>query len=82
MWIKSLAQGHLLLVGIEPGTSRSRVLCFTTAPQRSLVLEKKIVKCFSPYMGMAAILFNDAGRFSQTDNTPSTEGPVFREEDF
>ena len=28
---------HLLLVGIEPGTSRSRVRCFTTAPQRSTV---------------------------------------------
>ena len=24
-----------MLVGIEPGTSRSRVRCFTTAPQRS-----------------------------------------------
>ena len=35
---------HLLLVGIEPGTSRSRVRCFTTAPQRSIglsVQEKK-----------------------------------------
>ena len=26
---------HLLFVGIVPGTSRSRVRCFTTAPQRS-----------------------------------------------
>ena len=25
-----------MLVGIEPGTSRSRVRCFTTAPQRSV----------------------------------------------
>ena len=26
-----------MLVGIEPGTSRSRVRCFTTAPQRSIL---------------------------------------------
>ena len=29
------------------------------------VLEMKIFKCFSPYMGMAAILFNNAERFEQ-----------------
>ena len=28
-------------------------------------------------MGMAAILFNDAERFEQIDNTPSTEGPMW-----
>ena len=39
------------------------------------VLEKKIFKCFLPYMGIADILFNDAVPFEQTD-TSSTESPV------
>ena len=30
-----------------------------------LVLEKKIFKCFSPHMGMVAILFNDVERLQQ-----------------
>ena len=34
-------------------------------------------KCFSPYMGMAAILFNHAEWFEQIDDMPSTEGPVW-----
>ena len=42
-----------------------------------LVLEKKIFKCFSPYMGMAAILFNDAERFEQIDDMPMTEGTIW-----
>ena len=29
---------------------------------------------FLPYMGIVAILFNDADLFEQTDNIPSTEG--------
>ena len=29
---------------------------------------------FLPYIGMAAIFFNDAEAFEQIDNTPSTEG--------
>ena len=33
-----------------------------------------ILKCFLPYVGMAAILLNDAEQFEQIDNTPSTEG--------
>ena len=41
-----------------------------------LVLEKKIFKCFSPYMGMAAILFKNAELFEQIDNMPLTEGPM------
>ena len=46
---------------------------------------------FLTYMGMAAILFNDAEPFEQSVNVPSTEGPMrnlvqnwstgFREED-
>ena len=28
-------------------------------------------------MGMVDILFNDAEQFEQTDNTPSTESPVW-----
>ena len=46
---------------------------------------------FLPYLGMAAILFNDAEPFEQSVNIPSTEGPHvksgancssgFREED-
>ena len=42
-----------------------------------LVLEKKIFMCFIPYIGMAAILFNDSELFEQTDNTPSREGPMW-----
>ena len=41
-----------------------------------LVLAKKIFKCFLPYMGMAAILFNGAKLLKQTDNIPSTKGPM------
>ena len=33
---------HLQLVGIEPGTSRSRVRRFTTAPQRSTKIETSL----------------------------------------
>ena len=32
---------------------------------------------FLPYMGKAAILFNDAEPFEQIVNIPSTEGPMF-----
>ena len=42
-----------------------------------LVLEEKIFKHFLPYMGMVAILFNDAEPSEQIDNTPWTEGPVW-----
>ena len=35
-----------------------------------LIREKKIFKCFLPYMGMTAILFNDAEQFEQIDNMP------------
>ena len=41
-----------------------------------LVLEKKILNFFLPYMGMVAILFNDAETFEQIDNTPLTEGSM------
>ena len=44
-----------------------------------LVREKKIlgvcVFCFFSCMGITAILFNDAERFEQIDNMPTTEGP-------
>ena len=55
-----------------------RPQCFVTgfSLEAFLVLEKNISKCFSPYTGMAAILFNDAEQFEQIDNTPSTEGPI------
>ena len=33
-------------------------------------------KCFSPYMGMVAILFNDAEPFEQIDDMPLTDRPV------
>ena len=33
-------------------------------------------KCFLPYMGMVAILFNGAEPFEQIANTPLTECPV------
>ena len=32
---------------------------------------------FLTYMGMAAILFNDAETFEQSVNVPSTEGPMW-----
>ena len=35
---------------------------------------EKILKCFLPYMGMVAILFNDADN-ELIDNTPSTDSP-------
>ena len=38
-----------------------------------LVLEKKIFKCYIQYMGMLAILFNDAELFEQIENKHSTE---------
>ena len=45
--------------------------CFTTrfSLEAFLVLEKKIFKFFLPYIGMAAIFFNDAELFEQIDNT-------------
>ena len=42
-----------------------------------LVQEKKIFKFFLPYIGMAAILFNDAEPFEQSINVTSTEGPLW-----
>ena len=41
-----------------------------------LVQEKKIFKCFLPYMGLAAIVFNDAEPFEQIFNTLLTEGTM------
>ena len=39
-------------------------------------MEIKIVSVL-PYMGMVAILFDDAEPFKQIDNTPSTEGSMW-----
>ena len=36
-------------------------------------------KCFLPYMGMVAILFNGAEPFEQIANTPLTECPVWNQ---
>ena len=41
------------------------------------LLEKKIFKCFLPYMGMGAILFNGVEPFKQIVNTLLTEGPMW-----
>ena len=41
-----------------------------------LVLEKKILSGFLPYMGMMTILFNGVEPFEQTVNIPSTEDSV------
>ena len=46
-------------------------------PWSFLDSEKKIFKRFLPYMGRVAILFNDAKRFEQIDNTPLKEGQVW-----
>ena len=40
------------------------------------ILEIKIFKRFLPYMGIMAILYNDAEWFEQIDNTSSTEGSM------
>ena len=53
-------------------------------PKTFFVLEEKTLKCFLPYMGMTAILFNSKKTkqkkkktFEQIVSTTSTEGPVW-----
>ena len=60
------------------------MLCNKIQPWSFLGSGEEDFKCFSPYMGTAALLFNDAERFEQIDSTPLTEGRMwyfFREED-
>ena len=52
------------------------MLCTKIQPQSFLDSEEEVVLSVLPYMGMAAILFKGAEPFEQTDNTPSTEGPM------
>ena len=40
----------------------------------AFLIRKKIFRCFLPYMGMTTTLLNNAERFEQIDNMPSTEG--------
>ena len=56
--------------GRQPPISRARVVTGGS------VLEKKSFKCFLPYVGMAAILFNDSKPLEKIDNNPLTEGPI------
>ena len=49
------------------------MLCNKIQPQ-NLILEK-IFKCFLPFMGMVAILFDGAKLFEYIGNTFLTEGP-------
>ena len=46
-------------------------------PQSFLSIGEKDFQVFLPYMGMAAILFNDAEPFEQSVNIPLTEGPMW-----
>ena len=45
-------------------------------PQSFLSTGEEDFYVFLPYMGMAAILFNDAEPFEQSVNIPLTEGPM------
>ena len=45
-------------------------------PQSFLSTGGEDFQVFLLYMGMAAILFNDAEPFEQSVNIPSTEGPM------
>ena len=46
-------------------------------PRSFLVSEEEISKClFLPYMGMVAVLFNNAEPLNKIVNTPLTEGPM------
>ena len=44
-------------------------------PQSFLGFEEDL-KCFLPYIGLVAILFNGVEPIEQIDNIPSTKGPL------
>ena len=46
-------------------------------PQSVFGSGEEYFMCILPYMGIAAILFNDAGQFEQVINASSTEGPIW-----
>ena len=46
-------------------------------PQSFHSTEDEDFKCFLPYMGMTAILFNGAESFEQSVNIPLTDGPMW-----
>ena len=52
------------------------MLCNKIRPLKLSWFLRKRFFVFLPYMGMAAILFNDAEPFEQIDTAPRTEGPV------
>ena len=50
-------------------------MLYTKIQLEAFLIQEKIFKCFLPYMGMAAILFNDAYPFEQIDSTPFDRRP-------
>ena len=55
----------------------SQMLYTRIQPQSFLSTGEEDFWVFLPYMGMAAILFNDAEPFEQSVTIPSTEGPMW-----
>ena len=50
-------------------------MLYTKISLEAFLVLKKNFRCFLPYTGMMAILFNDEELYEQIDNMPSTEGP-------
>ena len=59
--------------GVEPATSWSSVGRRIQLSHRG----RQDFLVFLPYMGITAILFNDAEPYEQSVNNPSTEGPMW-----
>ena len=49
-------------------------MLFTKIQPQSFLGSEEDLKCFLPYIGLVAILFNDVEPVEQTDNIPSTKG--------
>ena len=60
------------LVDPEPPSLYTKI-----QPQNVFGSGEEYFTCILPYMGMAPILFNDAGPFEQVINASSTEGPMW-----
>ena len=68
--------GHPSIIWLNLVNLKSRLQFTKIQPWSFLGLwEEFLGVFFLPYMGMTAILFNDAEQFEQIDNMPSTEGP-------
>ena len=68
-------KGHPSLIILKNLVDLESPMLYTKIQPRSFLSTGEDFLVFLPYMGMAAILFNDAEPFEQSVNIPLTEAP-------